>query len=167
MAIEQRENGAPDDIVALAVTRPDPQGLVLYPDRVSPIGDDLVAGFRDDAQELRVAAIDAGIPVDVALPDGTRAGQYTEHAADWVLSLIAVPTSVVATLVATSLQRRLDAWQKQRSGTPPTVRYREVVSKNDGQTIIREIEGPASEVIEWLREERGGRPELGPGDDQT
>lgn len=158
--IDERVVPAAEHVAALALERLDSMGLVLLPDSLSPLGKELVAGFRPEAQDLRVAAIEGGIAVDVALPEGAKAGHYTEHAADWVLPLIlGVPTSVVATLIATHLQRRLDAWRSSGPDRLPVVRYREVHAESpDGPVRVREIEGPADEVLDWLREERGALP---------
>lgn len=140
------------------------QGLVLLPDKISVVGGEEVAGFRPDAQALRVEAMREGVEVELALPDGVRPGFYNEHAADWVLPFVLeVPNSVVAGLIATYLQRRLDAWKSSRNSRMPTVRYRDVERQTaDGTTRIREIEGPAPEVIDWLRSGARGMPSSDP-----
>jgi hypothetical protein len=70
--------------------------------------------------------------------------------------MLELTNGVTAGLVANYLQRRLDEWQGRNSGTP-TARHREVISDGDS-TIVRELEGPAPEVIDWLRaKEADGR----------
>ena len=167
MSLQNREGPAAAHIAALVADRRDATGLVLLPDDISPVGDNIVAGFRSDAQALRVAALKRGITVDIAMPAGAQAGHYSEHAADWVLPLLlGVPGSVVATLVATYLQRRLDSWRSGGTSRMPTVRYREIVAQTDDTPArLREIEGPVDEVLLWLREERGAVPEIGEGDE--
>jgi hypothetical protein len=158
VALEDHTRLASHEIARLVADHPRSEGLVLLPDEVSTVGGALVAGFRSDAQALRVAALERNVPVEVALPAGAQPGQYTEHAADWVLPLIlGVPTSIVTSLIATHIQRRLDAWRSTGSTKLPTVRYREVTyNQTDGNTKVREIEGPADEVLIWLRDERDG-----------
>jgi hypothetical protein len=154
MAVEEKTGPAPQYLQSLATSAPG-EGLVLYPDQISTVGDDQVAGFRPDAQALRVAALEQEIPVEIVTPDGTRKGVYDEHAADWVLPLLEVPSGVVAALVANYLQKRLDGWRARHGKRSPTVRYRELeASEGDTSLRVREIEGPCEEVIDWLREER-------------
>jgi hypothetical protein len=102
----------------------------------------------------RVDAIEAGLDVELVVPSDARAGEYSEHAADWVLPLmLSVPGGAVAALVANEIQRRLDAWRAARKeARTPIARYREVVLDQDRQTMRQiEIEGPADELAEWLR----------------
>lgn len=130
-----------------------PDGLILYPDRVDNDGDDLVAAFRPDAQALRILAAERGIPVTVVTPDDAKVGIYTEHAADWVLPVVSIPTSVVATLIADYLRYRLHGWRAGSSERrSPVVRYREVERSADGSSRVRQIEGPAEDVMAWLDE---------------
>jgi hypothetical protein len=135
--------------------------LVLLPDQVIEVGDERIAGFRPESKALRVDALDARLEVDLVVPAGARAGEYTEHAADWVLPLIlSVPGGAIGTLVANEIQRRLDAWRAARKQAPtPTARFREVVIDQDLQTLRQiEIEGPADELAEWLRSRSPGEP---------
>ena len=132
-----------------------PNRLVLLPDQIVERDGQLIAGFRSDAQALRVRAGEAGIDVELVLPGGATPGIYSEHAADWVLPLIlGVPGSAVGTLIANELQRRINAWREHRgSSAQPTTRYRELVLSADGSDAkIVEIEGPAEEVVQVLRE---------------
>ncbi len=155
MAVKEETGPAPRYLQPLAASRPG-EGLVLYPDQISAVDNDQVAGFRPDAQALRVAALEQEIPVEIVAPEGTRKGVYDEHAADWVLPLLEVPSGAVAALVANYLQKRLDDWKARPDKRSPTVRYRELeASEGDTSLRIREIEGPCEEVIDWLREERG------------
>jgi molybdopterin-biosynthesis enzyme MoeA-like protein len=167
VSITDRVSEASDDITALAAGRSASEGLVLLPDVLSPIDGELIGGFRPPAQALRVSALKRGIPVELALPEGAKAGFYSEHTADWVLPLIlGVPTAIVASLVATQLQRGLDAWRSRGTARVPTVRYREAITEGrEDRTYVREIEGPADAVLEWLKEERGAVPEIEAGDD--
>jgi hypothetical protein len=154
MAVTEKTGPAPQYLQSLG-TRAPSDGLVLYPDQISTVGDDQVAGFRPDAQALRVAALKQEIPVEIVTPDGTRKGVYDEHAADWVLPLLEVPSGVAAALVANYLQKRLDDWRVHHGKRSPTARYRELeASEGDISLRIREIEGPCEEVIDWLRKER-------------
>jgi hypothetical protein len=130
--------------------------LVMFPDEVTVVEGTQVAGFRRDAQALRARAREAGIEVELVMPRGARPGIYEERTADWVLPLIlGVPGSVVATLIATELQRWIGDWRRRGERRAPTVRYREVViDEHAAQSSIREIEGPADEILGWLRESR-------------
>ena len=127
-------------------------GLVLLPDTLSRVDGQMVAGFRDGAQALRARAKEEGIPVAAVVPAGARAGRYSEHAADWVLPLIlGVPAGVVAQLLVNEIQRWLDRWRDQGRSRVPTLRYREVVvDRGTDHAAIREIEGPADEVADWI-----------------
>lgn len=161
MALDERRVTAAGHLTELAAERTEMQGLVLLPDEISIVGGEEVAGFRPEAQALRVEAMQEGVEVELALPDGVRPGIYSEHAADWVLPLVLeAPNSIVAGLIANYLQRRLDARRSSRSSEVPTVRYRDLERQTaEGTTTrIREIEGPVPEVIEWLRSGAGGIP---------
>ncbi len=128
--------------------------LVLFPDVISSVDGQLVAGFRDGTQELRVGAKRIGLDVELVVPEGAKPGHYSEHAADWVLPLVlSMPTAVVATLIANQLQVWIDGWRDQGAARMPTARYREVViDEVRGRTAIKEIEGPADEIVGWVRE---------------
>jgi hypothetical protein len=157
MALVEREKELQGPAADLAEGRKGFEGLVLIPDTISEVSGRPVAGFRPDAQALRVLAAEAGIEVELAHPDDVEPGIYSEHDADWVLPLMLELTNgVTAGLVANYLQRRLDEWRGHNSGTP-TARHREVISDGDSK-IVRELEGPAPEVIDWLRsKEADGR----------
>jgi hypothetical protein len=90
--------------------------------------------------------------VEVVVPDGARPGHYSEHAAEWVMPLIlGVPAATVAHLIANEIQRWIDAWRDEGRSRTPTVRYREVIVDEATQrTTIRELEGPADEVADWI-----------------
>jgi hypothetical protein len=126
-------------------------GLVLLPDDVSEVEGEIVASFREAAQALRVAAKTAGVPVEFAAPPGARLGVYRERAADWVLPyVLSIPTGVVIGLIVNEIQRVLDAARRSRQAIP-TFRFREVVIE-DGRTVVRELTGPADELVRRLRE---------------
>lgn len=143
------------------VSRRRGDALVLLPDTLSPVDGQIVAGFREGAQALRVRAREEGIPVEVVVPEGARPGQYSEHAAEWVLPLIlGVPAATVAQLIANEIQRWIDAWREQGRSRTPTLRYREVlVDEATQKATVRELEGPADEVADWIAR----RPVLGAG----
>jgi hypothetical protein len=154
MAVTEKIGPAPEYLRSL-VASASGEGLVLFPDQISAVGDDQVAGFRPDAQALRVAALEQQVPVQTVTPDDMRKGIYDEHAADWVLPLLEIPSGVVAGLLVTYLEKRLRDWKARHGKRSPTVRYRELeASEGDSSLRIREIEGPCEEVMEWLREER-------------
>jgi hypothetical protein len=154
MAVTEKTGPAPEYLRSLVTSAPD-KGLVLYPDQISTVGDDQVAGFRPDAQALRIAALEQGVAVEIVTPDGARKGVYDEHAADWVLPLLEIPSGVVSGLLVIYLEKRLKSWKASHGERSPTVRYRELeASEGDTSLRIREIEGPCEEVMEWLREER-------------
>lgn len=145
---------ASDDLRGLADAHDGADGLVLYPDHVAADGENTVVGFREDAQPLRVAALEAGLPVVMARPDGATLGVYSEHAADWVLPIIGGGvSSVVWNLVSNVVQRKIDAWRQSGQSREPVLRVREMVGPAGGQPWrIREIEGKASDVLAYLRE---------------
>lgn len=126
--------------------------LVLLPDTLSEVNGQMVAGFRAGAQALRVRAKQAGVPTEVVIPEGARAGHYAEHAADWVLPLVlGVPTMTVAQLIAGEVQRWIDDWREQGRSRTPTLRYREVVVDEATQrATVRDLDGPADEVVDWI-----------------
>jgi hypothetical protein len=143
---------APEHLDASELVGRREDALVLLPDTLSSVDGQLVAGFREGAQALRVRARQDGIPVEVVVPDGAQAGHYSEHAADWVLPLIlGVPATVVGLLIANEVQRWIDAWREQGRSRTPTLRYREVlVDELTQRTTVRELEGPADEVADWI-----------------
>jgi hypothetical protein len=153
MAIRKTVRPGPEHLdAAELVSRRRSDALVLLPDTLSPVDGQMVAGFREGAQPLRVRARQEGVPVEVVVPEGARPGHYSEHAADWVLPLILeVPAATVAQLIASEIQRWLDEWRKQGRSRTPTLRYREVVVDKAAQTTtVRELEGPADEVADWI-----------------
>jgi hypothetical protein len=134
--------------------------IAVLPDRVEESGEEVIAAFRRDTQELRVSGQEAGLEVELVSPAGARLGIYEEHAADWILPTIAsFPLSIAGTLVANMLQARIDT--RKAGGEEqamPVVRYQEV--EIDGErTRLREIEGPADEVRDLLRQRADGEAE--------
>jgi hypothetical protein len=72
-----------------------------------------------------------------------------------------MPTTVVATLIANQPQVWIDRWRDTGASRMPVVRYRKVViDEAQRRMAIKEIEGPADEIIEWVRE----RSEIQRGD---
>lgn len=143
-----------------------PSGLVLLPDSISSVNGTEIAGFRDGSQELRVAALELELPVTLALPEGTKPGQYSEHSADWVLPILqGIPSSIVADLVVVYILARLRSWRATNASRDPVLRYRELTTSGEsGDRRQVEIEGPPEAVLTWLREERGATAELPMGD---
>lgn len=139
--------------------------LLLLPEQLTEQNGEVFASFREDAQALRVHGKEAGLEVRLHAPPGARLGVYREHSADWVLPLLAFfaggANNVVWNLVANEIQRRLDAWRQSAAGREPIVRVREAVIEGD-RVQVRTIEGPAEEMITWLKE---GTPQIGPGRD--
>jgi hypothetical protein len=150
MAVHKSVYPAPEHLDATGFEPRD--ALVLLSDTLSPVAGQMVAGFRDGAQALRVRARQSGVPVEVVVPEGARPGHYSEHAADWILPFIlGVPVATVAQLIATEVQRWIDGWRKEGRSRIPTLRYREVlVDEATQKTIVRELEGPAEEVADWI-----------------
>jgi hypothetical protein len=135
--------------------------LVLFPDTVSLVQGELVAGFRGGSQELRVHAKRAGLDVELVVPEGAKPGQYSEHDADWVLPLIlSVSTGVVSSLIATRVQAWIDQSSERGWSRMPTVRVREVIVDDETSKVeVREVEGPADEIVGWLLEREGTQGE--------
>ena len=141
---------------------------MLLPDTLSQVDGQSVAAFRQGAQALRVRAKHEGIPVEIVVPEGARPGKYSEHAADWVLPLVlGVPAATVGQLIANEIQRWLDEWREQGRSRMPTLRYREVcVDETAQKTTVRELEGPADEVADWIAQRAAIHAGREPDDDE-
>jgi hypothetical protein len=153
MAVRKTVNPAPEHLDVRELARLQcGDALVLLPDTLSPVDGQMVAGFRQGAQALRVRAQEEGVPVKVIVPEGARPGHYSEHAAEWVLPLIlGVPAATVAQLIATEIQRWIEEWRAGGRSRIPMLRYREVVvDAATGKTTVRELEGPAEDVADWI-----------------
>lgn len=152
MAVRKFVHSTPEHLDARELVNRRDDALVLLPDTLSLVDGQMVAGFREGAQALRVRARQNRIPVEVVVPEGARPGHYSEHAADWVLPLVlGVPAATVAQLIATEIQRWIDEWREQGRSRMPTLRYREVlVDEATQKTTVRELEGPADEVADWI-----------------
>lgn len=143
------------------------EALVLFPDTVSEVSGEQVAGFRDNAQALRVRAGEEGIPVQLVLPERSRPGIYAEHDAVLVLAyVLGVASNAVGQLIANEIQRRIDEHRNGAATDLPTVRVREIeVNEESGTTQVREIEGPADEIVDFLTERE--RPRLDAGTEES
>ncbi len=131
-----------------------PNQLMLLPDQIEESQGELIASFRRDAQELRVSGKEAGLEVTLYSPPGARLGVYEEHAADWILPvLISIPVQIATTLVTNMIQARIDAWRANggEDSEIPSLRYRELEVDGD-RTRLHEIEGPADQVRDILRD---------------
>ena len=165
MAMRKTVYAAPEHVDGEDLVGRGKDALVLLPDTLSLVDGQMVAGFRQGAQALRVRAKQEAVPVEVVVPEGARAGHYSEHAADWVLPLIlGVPAMIVGQLIANEIQRWIDEWREQGRSRMPSLRYREVVIDDvTRKTQVRELEGPADEVADWIARRAalatGGQPE--------
>jgi len=66
MAIRKTVRPAPEHLDVGELVKPrHVDALVLLPDTLSPVGEQMVAGFREGAQALRVRAKQEGIAVEV------------------------------------------------------------------------------------------------------
>ncbi len=65
---------APEHLNASDLVGRRDDALVLLPDTLSSVDGQMVAGFREGAQALRVRARQEGVPVEVVVPEGARAG---------------------------------------------------------------------------------------------
>lgn len=169
MAVRKAVHPAPEHLCGGELMgRRREDALVLLPDTLEPVNGQMVAGFRQGAQSLRVHAKEQGIPVEVVVPEGARPGHYSEHAADWVLPLVlGVPAGVVASLIANEVQRWIDRWRDQGRSRIPTLRYREVVIDEVTQkATVRELEGPADEVADWIAHRRALEASAEPDSDE-
>lgn len=127
--------------------------VVILPAQVENRNGEVIAGFRPDAQELRVNGASEGIEVELYAPDGARLGVYREHAADWILpTVLGIPISLATQLLANLIQSRIDAWRERgATGPEPEVRCG-LAEIEDGNLRVRDLEGPAEEVRDILRE---------------
>jgi hypothetical protein len=131
----------------------DTKRIVILPAQVEETNGEVIAGFRPDAQELRVNAASEGIEVELYAPDGARLGVYREHAADWILpTVLGIPISLATQLLANLIQTRIDEWRERGAAGPePEVRCG-LAEIEDGNLRVRDLEGPAGEVRDILRE---------------
>lgn len=170
MAVRKSVYPAPEHLEDRELVTRREDALVLLPDTLSLVDGQMVAGFREGAQALRVRARQEGIPVEVAVPEGSRPGHYAEHGADWVLPLpliLGVPVATVGQLIANEIQRWIDEWREQGRSRIPTLRYREVVvDEGSRNTTVRELEGPADEVADWLARRAALEAGDGPEEDE-
>lgn len=133
-------------------------GVFFLPDDVSDVDGETVAAFRETAQALRVRASKDGVPVEFVAPAGARLGVYRERAAEWILPFVlSIPAGVAINLVANEIQRFIDSRRRAEAHAPPSIRYREAIIQ-DGRTTVRELIGPADEVLAILR--GAGTPEI-------
>lgn len=128
--------------------------LVILPDRITASDGALAAFYRPDAQELRVRAAAAGYETVLWAPEGSERGMYQESAADWILPV------VVAAVLAIPGQLAADMIEQMIQHKPPDVphaiiRYREVIVDGD-ELRLRELEGPANELVPLLRKRNDG-----------
>jgi hypothetical protein len=139
--------------------------LMILPDQIDESNGELIAAFRRDAQEIRVTGKEAGLEIELYSPPGARLGVYEEHAADWILPAVAsFPPSIAGTLVANLIQARIDAGKANddKAQDMPVVRYRELDMDGD-HTRLREIEGPADQVRDILRDRASGADDASDG----
>lgn len=131
----------------------DRERIVLLPAQVEERNGEVIAGFRPDAQELRVNAASEGIEVELYAPAGARLGVYREHAADWILpTVLGIPISLATQLLANLIQARIDDWRERGApGHKPEVRCG-LAEIEDGNLRVRDLEGPAEEIRDILRE---------------
>ncbi len=126
-------------------------GVYFLPDDVSDVDGQTVAAFRETTQALRVRASKDGVPVELIAPAGARLGVYRERAAEWVLPFVlSIPAGVAINLVADEIQRFIDSRRRAETDAHPNIRYREAIIE-DGRTTVRELVGPADEVLSMLR----------------
>lgn len=135
--------------------------LLLLPDRVDTKPDGTtIASFREEAQAFRVNAMREGIAVEMVRPEGSTLAAYREHAAEWILpALLAGPIPIVINLISNHIQRWID--DRAEGDRMPNLRYREAHLES-GSVRVRELEGPADEVLKVLQGERAALEQTGP-----
>ena len=132
-------------------------GLVILPDQVEETPGGLTAGFRPDTQELRVSAREQGVAVELYTPEGARRGVYEEHAADWVLPVvISFPVNIACGLIVEMIEARLAGWRSAGSPAPEPEMRCGLLEIDDGKLRVQDLEGPAAEVAELLKELAAG-----------
>jgi hypothetical protein len=152
MAVQERFVQAPagwppaEELARLA----EQGGLVLLPDEVAQQPDGrILAAFREEAQAMRLQAQQDGVPVTLIKPQDADLAVYREDAAELVLPIILFAAGIPATLITNRIQRWLD--ERRAAGGSRRIRYREA-HVADSEIRVRELEGPAEDVVEMLRE---------------
>lgn len=147
---ESREYEKPVEI-DLDPAQIDPASILIFPDRVSESQGATYAGFRADAQALRLFLTNAGVRTDLATPAGAKRAVYEEHNATWVLpTLVAVVGSGVfsiATPFVVDWIRSRFASISEKDRSQMRLRYREAeLNLETGQLHMCEIEGDPEAV---------------------
>jgi len=151
MAIAETLYDAPDDWPPVAEVRGAIDGgrVAILPEQLSRVGDGLIAAFRRETQAVRVYAKLAGVDPVLLHPDGAEVVSYQEHAADWVLPALAAAALVIPSNIAADLITH-EIIGDPPQAAPPTVRFQQVVI-DDGRMRVRSLEGPADELVTFLR----------------
>jgi hypothetical protein len=85
------------------------------------------------------------LKVELATPPEAEVAAYREHAAEWVVPFVlGIPTAIVIPLITNRIQRWLD--ERRPTESVPVLKYREA-TVIDGHVRVREVEGPADEVM--------------------
>lgn len=121
--------------------------IAILPEFVAQTPEGPVAGFRETTQALRVDLSEAGVRVELAVPEGAAAKPYEEHAADWVLPVILAAPGDVASLLQVVLWIR--GWAS--SHRDERISYREAVyDPGTGRFEVRAISGRGDRVADII-----------------
>ncbi|RYG30276.1 hypothetical protein EON81_25225 [bacterium] len=135
------------DLAQLATLRGS-HDLVLIPERVEMSPDGAVTAiFREETQDLRAAALEAGLTVAIAAPAEAKIGILDEYSGDWIVPLLLEDGvwAIYVSLIADWISKR--AFDR---GPKATVKVR-LVRIEGANAEVREIEGTPEEVDAVLR----------------
>jgi hypothetical protein len=158
VAAEWREYQKPVEI-DLDPAQVDPSGILIFPDRVHESRGVTYAGFRADAQAIRLALAEAGVPTNFATPRGAKRAVYDEHHATWVLpTVVGIMGSGVlgiATPFIVDWIRSRFASISEKDRSQVKLQYREAeLNLETGQLHMYEIEGDpegvAAAIQQWV-----------------
>lgn len=149
-----RTRAVPEFVEPLAIEFSQFEGIVFLPDSLSEVRGELTAGFRPETQAMRVAAMETGASAQLALPEGSKPGHYSENSDEVILPLVLnVPFSVFSSLVVAYVQHLIEK-RRNLGRETRTIRYREVRKEGDS-FVEKEIEGPPSDVMAWIEGQAG------------
>ncbi|MBK5233098.1 MAG: hypothetical protein JJE13_08985 [Thermoleophilia bacterium] len=125
--------------------------VVFLPSSRGELDGEVVMGFRQEAQEMRVKAMDDGFDVQLFTPGGARPGILQEHAAEVVLPFLvagvsSIPFSIIGDYIYDYIKSR---------GTDDSVFKVGLVEIEEGNMRIHNIEGPPADVLSFLEDASG------------
>ena len=126
--------------------------FVVLPERIREVREVQIAPFRREVSQFQHFVRDNDHSVALALPEGVETAAYQEHAAEWVLPVIALGATVGFNVACNLIADWIWMVFGPKGDPEDTVHVRLARRMPDGTLEMVEARGAVGDVVRVLRE---------------